>query len=1221
MLKKLMCIGFLALVGLSVVGCPATTLDSLSATRNYYDADDDPEADFEIKWYKNGEHQLDLDNVLEVDPELTTKHEFWHFSVRVNDGTDWSDWFDSEDTEILNSPPVVNDVSISPYPPQNVTKIDQSGAPEAGDELWAYYVYSDDDGDMQADAQLRWYKNDVVMYEYDNMDHVPGSATADGGTWYVEVSVYDGEEWSSWSFGGPVALDDFEPIADAGTDQTITASAEADPILEEDPFTLYALTYNAPLFKGGMPFVYLVSLDESMVPVTIPSLRTIANFGLGLATHPTTGELWALLGIAPAFDGQQKEAAFQLGETTLLLATVDPVSGAATPRGLVEEDIVDIAFDGDGNLYGVSRDDSDFWYFPVFGETSPVSPHSLYRIDMDSLACEFLMDLGAASDDEGEAIGFNSSQDYLCHMSGYLNMGKDLPPVVFEAVDPDELTQTPLQTSPFFEIFGGPTALSYSAYLDEYIMAARNGMIYIIGTEGQPMGKAVSEGGDDVWSVVFGFWPETDVIEGLSLGVTKMPAVPVVQLDGSASYDPEGDPLTYSWSFVSMPDGSMAELSEPSAVNPTFTPDVFGDYVLELVVNDGTSDSVPDTVTITFGNSAPVADAGPDQIVVTSQEFFMDKIPCQFTNSNAVWLNGTNSSDADCHSLSYEWSVLSVPEGSLFDISQLVTVTNQPNAYASPLALFWADAFGEYVFELTVSDGESTSTDQVTITVAPDIETTCATMTEWGASTIMKMGPTMDEIFACAIPPYALELPTSELVHAINCGGFAHGIWSDDQYWLNSDYTVWRRMNSWFGTEIFNSQRVWFQPPFQLEGEIGYSLPVDPGLYYLQMFFGEMVFMEVDDYGKRVFDVSVEGEVILPAFDTYGGQYFSIFSPTTTLVVEDNSLDIRFTRIVNDPFISAIKVDKYNTEPVIEEVLPFAVSPFEVTNAQFAAVLNYALALGVLESEPETKSVFTRYQGGDVYVNGKLLLDITEGSSIQFDGAAFFVAPAHTTDEEPVDMSNYPVTNVTWYGAIAFCNWYSQMRNLIPLYDLDLWRLTDDYRNGWIEGPEGYRLPFEPEWELAAAWEPQGQAKFIPGTHWTFGTMSNFLDSTLANYNENNPMSLNSVPYVTPVGYYNGANPGTWEAISPSYCYDMSGNVAEWVYGRANAYPDYDPYGWDEVEKDGLLEERVVRGGSWNDDEYSQRTAYRSAQLPEVADNKTGFRVVKNSWECEGFGK
>ncbi|HAS53417.1 MAG TPA: hypothetical protein DCS42_04395, partial [Nitrospiraceae bacterium] len=71
----------------------------------------------------------------------------------------------------------------------------------------------------------------------------------------------------------------------------------------------------------------------------------------------------------------------------------------------------------------------------------------------------------------------------------------------------------------------------------------------------------------------------------------------LVALDGSGSTDADGDTLTYSWSFVSLPTGSTAELSDATVVNPTFTPDLDGSYVVQLIVNDGTVDSTPDTVT------------------------------------------------------------------------------------------------------------------------------------------------------------------------------------------------------------------------------------------------------------------------------------------------------------------------------------------------------------------------------------------------------------------------------------------------------------------------------------------------------------------------------------------------------------------------------------------------------------------------------------------------
>jgi len=86
----------------------------------------------------------------------------------------------------------------------------------------------------------------------------------------------------------------------------------------------------------------------------------------------------------------------------------------------------------------------------------------------------------------------------------------------------------------------------------------------------------------------------------------------IVTLNGSASSDADGNPLTYNWSFASTPTGSTAALSNSTVVNPTFTPVVSGLYTVNLVVNDGKVNSVVDTVTVTatMANSAPVAKAG-----------------------------------------------------------------------------------------------------------------------------------------------------------------------------------------------------------------------------------------------------------------------------------------------------------------------------------------------------------------------------------------------------------------------------------------------------------------------------------------------------------------------------------------------------------------------------------------------------------------------------------
>lgn len=156
----------------------------------------------------------------------------------------------------------------------------------------------------------------------------------------------------------------------------------------------------------------------------------------------------------------------------------------------------------------------------------------------------------------------------------------------------------------------------------------------------------------------------------------------VVTLNGSQSSDLNNDPLTYTWTQLSTPAGSSATVSDPRVFNPTFTADVEGVYIAELVVNDGLVDSLPSTVTITAtsGNSAPVADAGPDQNVATG---------------SAVTLDGGGSSDADSDPLTYAWTLLSVPAGSSAAFTDA--------ALSNPT--FTADLDGIYVAELVVNDG------------------------------------------------------------------------------------------------------------------------------------------------------------------------------------------------------------------------------------------------------------------------------------------------------------------------------------------------------------------------------------------------------------------------------------------------------------------------------------------------------------------------------------
>ncbi len=86
----------------------------------------------------------------------------------------------------------------------------------------------------------------------------------------------------------------------------------------------------------------------------------------------------------------------------------------------------------------------------------------------------------------------------------------------------------------------------------------------------------------------------------------------LVELSAANSSDADSDTLTFKWYFQSIPTDSNATLSDTTIANPKFTADKDGDYVVKLIVNDGTTDSQEKEITITAStdNAKPVANAG-----------------------------------------------------------------------------------------------------------------------------------------------------------------------------------------------------------------------------------------------------------------------------------------------------------------------------------------------------------------------------------------------------------------------------------------------------------------------------------------------------------------------------------------------------------------------------------------------------------------------------------
>ena len=275
---------------------------------------------------------------------------------------------------------------------------------------------------------------------------------------------------------------------------------------------------------------------------------------------------------------------------------------------------------------------------------------------------------------------------------------------------------------------------------------------------------------------------------------------------------------------------------------------------------------------------------------------------------------------------------------------------------------------------------------------------------------------------------------------------------------------------------------------------------------------------------------------------------------------------------------------------------PYYIDKYEVTNGQYADSLNWAYT-----------------QGGLIHVSGGVVYQYGSGnnypycattggsvySRITWDGNTFIAIAGKEA---------HPITEVSWYGAVAYCNWRSTMEGMPLCFDLEAW--TCDFGIG------GYRLPTEAEWEKAAGWDSILEYHFRFGEH-TDGCGTGCLGGQRANYaSSGDPFETGPYPWTTPAGYYDGTSHGgyqTQNAQSFYGCYDMSGNVWEWCYDwysstHYSGCPEADPTG----PTTGT--HRVLHGGGWNSTPINCRSAKRLAYPAATHGLDEGFRCVVGTW-------
>jgi parallel beta-helix repeat protein len=167
---------------------PKTDYD-IVLSYTYEDPENDPESGTTIHWYVNGVYNSTFDGMNTITPQYTQKGQLWQAYVYPSDGynTTYPFYaFESNIIPIMNTPPSVSNVTITP------------SEPTGGDDLFvSFEVYDlDDDGLDSSKTTSKWYRWEVNDWMYSSIDSffLPSQYTSKGEIWKCVITPHDGDD-------------------------------------------------------------------------------------------------------------------------------------------------------------------------------------------------------------------------------------------------------------------------------------------------------------------------------------------------------------------------------------------------------------------------------------------------------------------------------------------------------------------------------------------------------------------------------------------------------------------------------------------------------------------------------------------------------------------------------------------------------------------------------------------------------------------------------------------------------------------------------------------------------------------------------------------------------------------------------------------------------------------------------------------------------------------